>query len=203
MDWLWVKHIALHNMGGLVQSVEGLQRTERLTSSELEGIVPVMSLWTWTATFLCSSLACWPTLQTFGLAILQNCMSQFLKNLSLSPFPFLLFPPLLPPPTAPSSSFFFPLMFSFLLLFSLSKKIGRQTDRHIFILSLWRSPTNTRRRDNYKMEGRKQCSQKWMVVDCNRKEPEKRVKEADLLLYAALNCFPAIFRDHSEEGNIH
>ena len=34
-------------------------------------------------------------------------------------------------------------------------------------------------------------------------EPEKRVKEADLLLYAALNCFPAIFRDYSEEGNIH
>lgn len=38
-----------------------------------------------------------------------------------------------------------------------------------------------------------------MVVDCNRQESEE-VKEVDLPLYAALNCFPANFRDYSEDG---
>ena len=166
MDWLWVKHIALHNMGGLVQSVEGLQRTERLTSSELEGIVPVMSLWTRTATFLCSSPACWPTLLILNWPTSKTAWANSLKiNLSL-PFPFsssLLFFLLLLPPPSPSFPYCSPFSSC-----SSSKKIGRQTDKHIFfILSLWKSPTNMRRRENYKMEGRKQCSQKWMVVDSN------------------------------------
>ena len=69
----------------------------------------------------------------------------------------------------------------------------------LFILFLWRSPTNTRRRENYKMEGRKLFSE----MNGGRLQPTRireRVKEVDLLLYAALNCFPANFRDYSEDG---
>lgn len=89
-------------------SCEGLQGTERLTSSELEGIVPVMSLWTWTATFLCSSPACWATLLILDWPTSKTAWANSLKSvshsLSFSPLLSLFF--LLP---VPPSSFFFPL----------------------------------------------------------------------------------------------
>lgn len=95
-----------------------------------------MSLWTWTATFLCSSPACRPTLQILVWPTSETAWAKSWKNQSLSPFPFLLFPPLLPPPTNPLL-----LLLPLTVLLSppfllLSKKIGRQTDTSsLFCLS--------------------------------------------------------------------